>query len=140
MASDRSRLDALIEGYFRNAQASGKERPDWWAWEEVDDIVHHDPPAAAWTVVLEMVRRAPEELVGDIAAGPLEDLVKRRGVELIDELETAARREPRVRQALGGIWIRWGALPDAIIARLIRASGDRINPLDRDPGSGRPRA
>jgi hypothetical protein len=139
MSAERSDPDILIDAYFRNAREWRKDKPDWWAWEEVQAIVHEDPPSEAWGLILEMVRRAPEELVADVAAGPLEDLVTRAGSTLIDDIETACRREPRVRMALGGIWIRWGALPDAVTARLIRASGDRINPLARDPGSGPPR-
>ncbi len=139
MRDERSDRDTLIEAYFRNARVSPEDDTDWWAWQEVSEIVHNDPPDVAWDLLLAMIRQAPEDLVDDIAAGPLEDLVTRAGTELIDALETTARREPRVRQALGGIWVSWGAFPEDVMSRLIRASGDRINPLGEKPAGKRRR-
>jgi hypothetical protein len=94
-----------------------------------EDAIRGGPAQTAWHLVLELLRTASDDDLGVYAAGPLEDLVHLRGAELVDEIEAEASRDSRFRWALGCIWLSHGELPDDVLARVVRASGDEIKPL-----------
>lgn len=136
---DPASRDAMVQGYIRysearpwedhgDAQADG-EHPDYDARWALEDAIREAPAAAAWELVLTLLRGAPDEILEDCAVGPLENLVVYRGTELIDEIEREARQDPRFRWALGCIWLSYGELPDDILTRVVRASGGEIHPL-----------
>jgi hypothetical protein len=56
-----------------------------------------------------------------LAAGPLEDLLAYHGSEFIDRVETEARRNPRFRDLLGGVWRN--TITDDIWARVEKIRG-----------------
>jgi hypothetical protein len=124
----------VAEGYARYARAlkSGAAKgladddPDVVADDVFRRVLHDGPAAAAWELVLEVLRRAPDEELGFFAAGPLEDVVRRFGVELVGRIEAEARRDARFRWALGRIWLSRGVLPDTVLDRVVAASGGEI--------------
>ena len=62
---------------------------------------------AAVAVTLELIPPEdddPDNLLGNLAAGPLEDLLAYHGSEMIDEVELLARRNPDFSYLLGGVW------------------------------------
>lgn len=94
--------DALIDGYV------GQSLDNWaggnhWSWA-VLDVLLSDAPELGWPVLCEVVQRAPEEALGYLGAGPLEDLLARHGERSIAAIEREARRNPRLRIALAGVW------------------------------------
>jgi hypothetical protein len=107
-------LDAASEEVF----AKG------WA---LTDIVEDDP-ALAWEAIKTVVRRYGEEelfsesrtegqvVVGQLAAGPIEDLLSERGADFISDIEEEARKDRRFRWALGGVW--QSTTPDDLWARV----------------------
>jgi hypothetical protein len=59
----------------------------------------------AWLAILEVLSRSPsQEVIGILAAGPLEDLVEDWGIEFVDRIEHEARRNSAFRYLLGGVW------------------------------------
>lgn len=121
--------DAVIAGYIRHAVAGPNDNTDFWACDALNRSIIVAQAEEAWDLVVSLLRRAPDEILGNIAAGPLEDLVRQHGVVLVDWIEGEARRDSRFRFALGGIWLRRGQLPAAIEARIVAASGGRISLL-----------
>jgi hypothetical protein len=106
----------LAEAYLRNHKAGNFE--DFWAFEEVSEIVRHDPETG-WevtTILLEMA--ATDEVLAYVAAGPVEDLLTKHGPIVIDRLESLARGDERIQLAVSGAWIkpsdeiwpRWNAM------------------------------
>jgi hypothetical protein len=93
-----------------------------------------EQPTLAWEVIKAVVRRYSEDelftvseteakrIVGNTAAGPLEDLLSEHGVDFIETIETEARRDCRMRWTLGCVW--QNAMPDDIWSRVQRAAGD----------------
>lgn len=78
---------------------------DFEASEEMDRLVRDDPQVA-WAVTKLAIEKAPTDAVlAYIAAGPLEDLLKRNGPEIIDETEHLARVDDHMRFAVCGVWI-----------------------------------
>ena len=58
-----------------------------------------------WQFILEVYKRdLPDKVVAVLAAGPLEDLLAKRGVDFIDRVEELARKDPKFNQLLGGVW------------------------------------
>jgi hypothetical protein len=129
----------VAEGYARYTRAlkSGAAKglsdddPDVVADDVFRRVMRGGPAAAAWELVLEVLRRAPDDELGFFAAGPLEDAVKRFGAELIGRIEAEARRDARFRWALGCIWLSRGVLPDTVLDRVVAASGGEILVLGR---------
>jgi hypothetical protein len=76
-----------------------------------------------------LLQEAEDDDLGTQAAGPLEDLVRLRGAELIGEIEAEVERDARFRRALGCIWLSHGELPADVLERVVRASGGEIRPL-----------
>jgi hypothetical protein len=62
-------------------------------------------PEEAWPVILELISNAPSnQILADIAAGPLEDLVRQYPEQFADRVEIQARKDPRFRLCLTGVW------------------------------------
>lgn len=100
------------------------------AWDEVmDRIEDRANTDDAWVLVRALLDNAPDDELGLMAAGPLEDFVRVHALSAITQIEEMARRDARFRWALGAIWLSAGSLPEPLMARLIKASGDKIKPL-----------
>ena len=62
-------------------------------------------PEDAWRVILAVLSLKPNaNIIGILAAGPLEDLIEDQGAKFIDRIEDEARRNPAFRHLLGGVW------------------------------------
>ena len=119
--------ETLITAYLRHL--AERTDADFWAWEAVGEIARGPSAEAAWDLVVELVRRAPDEALGQIAAGPIEDMINVHGPALVEWIEGESQRDPRFRESLGGVWLTTGELPPEIEARIVAASGGRIEPL-----------
>ena len=113
----------VIEGYL--VQLKGwAGRHNFWAWTVLETLVE-DRPDVAWPMLLELIRRAPDEHLDSIAAGPLEDFIAKHAARVIDVIEAEAARNGRLRLTLAGVW--QNATPASVWARvevLADRSGD----------------
>ncbi len=92
-------LNALADAYLRNHRDQDKN-VDFWAWEEVHDLVKTDLDAA-WNVTLLLLEKAEsDDEIGYIAAGPLEDLIDIHGHKALDRIEEAADKNRRLQLAV----------------------------------------
>ena len=116
-------LDSVIEAYIR----FGLERndDDFWGWEEFTDIVWGDSEGA-WAALLELVARAPDELLDYIGAGPVEDLVRAHPEEFVVRMAEQAKLDPRFNEALSCIWLGQGTMPGEMEQILQKATDHRI--------------
>jgi hypothetical protein len=117
----------LITTYLRHAAEQRDD--DAWAFDAVNKVANSDEVEASWDLVVELVQRSPDEQLGYVAAGPLEDMVRRHGPAVIEWLEGEAQRDPRFQWALGCIWLQAGELPPGIEQRVVTASGGEITVL-----------
>ncbi len=79
------------------------------------DLVQ-DNPALCWRAIKLVINRYPatqlfaegrsnpQHICGNLAAGPLEELLSYHGPHFIEEIETEGRRDIRMRWLLGGVW------------------------------------
>ena len=80
-------------------------RENFWAFSELDDLCEENPQLA-WSITLEMIERAEDESeIGSIAAGPLEDLIRKHANTIWEELTAKAYADERFREALRGVWV-----------------------------------
>ena len=86
------------------------------------------PPDEQWDVILEVIEAAPEDadVMGRIAAGPLEGLLGRHGADVIARVEARARTDAKFRRILAGVWKY--TMADDIWARVCAA---RTSPMSR---------
>jgi hypothetical protein len=59
-----------------------------------------------WDLILDLIAAAPDDdqVLSVIASGPLEGCLGRYGAEAIDRVEAEARRDPKFRRVLRGVW------------------------------------
>jgi hypothetical protein len=118
----------LARAYLKHHRT--QDEADFWAFDEVADrVTYGEDPHRAWELVLALVEAAEDTNLGYVGAGPLEDLVTRFGPQLIAEIESQARRDPKFRACLGTIWLSKGNLPADILSRVVVASNGQIVPL-----------
>ena len=100
-------IENWAESYIRYYDVSSDrngEESDYWAVElfmtsEVEMSESH------WKVINLIVNKSNEQsVIGNLAAGPLEDLIHYHGKQFIDRIETEARKNPLFRHLLGGVW------------------------------------
>ena len=83
------------------------------------------PPDEQWDFLLELIAAAPDhdDVLGRIAAGPLEGLLGRYGPAVIERVERLAERDARFRRILTGVWQH--TMPDEIWNRVCAARAGR---------------
>src|SRR5262249_7389740 len=86
----------LIERWFRALQSEAGDDVAGLVLSSWEDLML---PDEWWQSVLDMVRLAPEDCLGHVAAGPLEGLLSRYGEEVIDWVEAEARADPKFLRA-----------------------------------------
>ena len=76
----------------------------FWAFQVLDDLVARDPPAA-WRLILQILELAgsDDEVLDNLAAGPLEDLLRRHGPKVISWVVSEADTNPAFRNLLTGV-------------------------------------
>ena len=105
----------------------------FWSWDALRELVEDDPEAA-WQAIEMLVGHANgEDLLGIIAAGPLEDLLAEHGERFVARVEQRALGDDRFRACLGGVWLDPERIPEDIVRRLHDASEGRALILDPRP-------
>jgi hypothetical protein len=121
---NKEQYQDLIDTWIEHYKVGGLNKVNestFWAWEDLDDICRHDPDLC-WELILEILRiDHSDRVVGNLAAGPPEDLLVRHGAKVIDRVESEARKNLQFKHLLGGIWKN--AMSDEIWNRVQAVSG-----------------
>lgn len=107
--------EELVAAYVR--YAVGRRKEDFRAWDSLSTLVSEEPERA-WDLLLRIVDAAPDDRLGYVGAGPLEDLLHEHHALLGARIEARARRDARFREALRGVWLSPGAIPRDLAERL----------------------
>ena len=104
---DQLELDKIVTAWITAFQAEPKSaeyETNWWAVSEVCDW-RLEGDDRLWPFILEAYKRdLPDKMIAVLAAGPLEDLLDKRGEDFIDRIEELARRDPKFTDMLGCVW------------------------------------
>src|ERR1700677_4481122 len=95
--------EQVVDSYLRHY--AFKEEQDFWAFDEVNQIVRRDPAAGLRLTCLLVNQTTSDEALAYVAAGPLEDLLTFHGPLFIDHVAVAARADERLQLALSGVWL-----------------------------------
>jgi hypothetical protein len=105
---DKAELDKIATAWIAAEQSkrgSPEHTTNWWAVSEVMDWTLEGEGDRLWQFILEVYKRdLPDKVIAVLAAGPLEDLLVKRGVDFIDRIEELARKDPKFNYLLGGVW------------------------------------
>ncbi len=133
-ATDRSTAEQVASDWIAYARFNPNDAPEdvfargWVLYDLVED-----DPALAWDAIKAVLsgyteddlfseeRSEAQRVVGNMAAGPLEDLLDKHGPDFIDTVETEARRDRRMEWALSIVW--QSSMPNEIWTRIQRAAG-----------------
>ena len=120
--------DDLVRGFLdllRSEHGTELHDESFWTFMAMQDLVEEFPDEA-FAVVKELLKADDwQHLVGQIAAGPIEDLLVHHGPRMIDCIEAEACANPRLKHALGGVW-KSNSSPE-IWTRVEAARGDPWN-------------
>ncbi len=112
--------DELVAAYLEHLSSGSSDDPHGVRFH-VGSLIHLGPREQGWAVLSAAIDRASDEQVlCNIGAGDLEDLLVFHGAEWIDTIEARAATSENLRTALKCVWggdpeVR--ARVDAIIAR-----------------------
>lgn len=105
---NEAELDRIVTAWIAAQQAKPKSpehATNWWAVSEVIDWELDGEGDRLWQFILAIYKRdLPDKVIAVLAAGPLEDLLAKRGVAFIDRIEELARKDPKFNYLLGGVW------------------------------------
>ncbi len=118
----------ILDAWFAYLATSCKNDAYCWAWEAVDSAVR-DTPQIGWSLILQLIAQAPSnEMLAHVAAGPLEDFVMQHVVTYIEQIEDRARKDPKFRLALTGVWCK-GDIPHDLFEKLSLFTSTVSEPL-----------
>jgi hypothetical protein len=110
------------------AQAHRSES-EWQAIYDVQNLADGEPDTL-WEVVLNVLKLRPsEEVLGMLAASPLEDLIQDHGVRFVDRVADEAGRNPAFAALLPKVWIPLGNDPTTL--RFVTLGCDVVKPFNR---------
>jgi hypothetical protein len=97
--------EEIADKYLRHYEL--KRGADFWAFEEMSEIVRHEPERG-WRLTRLLIQKAASaEALAYVAAGPLEDYIDcRADAAFMDMVAVAARGDERLQLALSGVWLR----------------------------------
>jgi Family of unknown function (DUF6869) len=100
----REKAEAYLRYWEKKLEEREPLEDDREASNEIDRLVATEP-FEAWELICHLVEVAStNELLAIVAAGPLEDLLKQHGSEVIAHAEEVCQRSDRMRLALSGVW------------------------------------
>lgn len=123
ISSLRPNLETVVDAWILAQDAeehSVQYEENYWA---IAYVLDWDSPAdeeRLWEFILKTHHRdKSDEVVGMLAAGPLENLLSSAGAKYIDRIEQLAKDDEKFNYLLGGVW-KLGC-PDDVWERLLKA-------------------
>ena len=99
---------------------SSEELPK--AIEYVLNLTLNEKSEELWSFIKHTYKEnISENVISNLAAGPLEDLLGYHGERYINEVEALARKDPKFKELLGGVWQH--LMSNAIWERVCKARG-----------------
>jgi hypothetical protein len=123
---DRKWTPELVRRYLQYAEKRNSGAVDgggagYDAWEEVQAVIEGGNIDEALELTCVLVNEASYDELNYVAAGPVEDLLRFHGPEVVDRILAEASPSPKMRFALHGVWGEgtidpavWKKLQDAL--------------------------
>lgn len=134
---DVAELRGAVQAYFEYSRLSGKERDCFLAKYEAGIekffATHDDTDLGLALVMLAASMFDDPDFLFLVAAGPLEDILRKPGIETIDRVVAEARKTARFRWMLTGVFLH--AISDLARPRIAAIIGTMT---ENDPMPPRP--
>lgn len=102
-----------------------KKDSDFWAFEQMEELVQNEPENA-WNCILKiMYMNSSDTVLGNLSAGPLEELLFNHGGGFIDRVETLARQNPKFTKLIKGVWV--SEMPKEVKTKLVNLQARYAN-------------
>jgi hypothetical protein len=124
-------IEALVNAWLE-FQHTPEGTPEWTARRSIvdtfDDLCTIDPERA-WAAILRVIElESDDDILGVLAAAPLEDLLSRHGEAFIERVEERARADRRFLRVLRGMWQL--SITDEVWGRVKAACGELSSRVD----------
>ena len=100
-------VESIVEAWL-TFQRTPETAPEWRERREdalkFSEICANEPESAWEAIITITQRETDDDILGVLAAWPLEDLLSLHGEDFIERVETEAQRDPRFRRVLEGVW------------------------------------
>ena len=116
----------VVTAWIANQHAvmnSDDHERTFWAFGLIHDLCDERPEAAWELIKLILKQDCSSNIMQNLSAGPLEDLLAKHGAEYIDKVEAQAKDDPQFANLLGGVW--QNAMTDAVWNRVLKARDRR---------------
>ena len=99
-------VELLAARYIKFCEKPATEHKgeDWWPFECLHDLADAAPAVTFRCVLSALPLCETDHQISVLAAGPLEELVRKHGPLMIADIERAAAADARFRYLLSGIW------------------------------------
>jgi len=128
MNYDIGEIDGLVNDWIRfqykmeDATSQKKEDEiEEYDMDFMDKIIHKTPKLALSIIVKILEKDTERRFLPVLAAGELEDLLSIHGEEIIDLIEDLAKKNPKFKKLLGGVW--QGDMSDKFYKRIVEIAG-----------------
>lgn len=81
-----------------------KEDKNFLAYEKFNEIIFTSPDEGFEIIKSILAKTENDDVLDNLAAGPLEDLVRFHGNKFIDKIELQAKNDEKFKSLLGGLW------------------------------------
>lgn len=123
---DEMELNKIVDAWIASESAedgSPERESNWWAIEKVNDWSFNREGEHVWQFITAAYKRdLSDKVFSSLAAGPVEDLLAKQGPQFIERVEELARKDPKFKYLLGGVWRN--AMTDEVWQRVQAARHD----------------
>jgi hypothetical protein len=77
---------------------------NFWAWEQFDELVKSAPDIALDVILEVLAHTDNDDVLDNLSAGPLEDIIRLHGQLMIDRIEHEAGENEKFKDLLCGVW------------------------------------
>lgn len=124
-----SKRDELIsQGWVRfhlcDPNHRDENNPDFQFVEELDKLISSNTSNAIDVIVSIVVNNDDDMILSNVAAGPMEDLLRGATLEDIAKIERLSIEIPKFKRMLGGVWKN--SIPDDIWLRIVKIAGPKF--------------
>ena len=105
---DEHNKNRLIEAWIQmhlSESDSEEYESNFWAHEELWELCRNSPDEAL-ELIINIIDDSPNEwILGNVAAGPFEDLMCYHGEVIMPKLKALSTNHPKLIQAMAGVWL-----------------------------------
>lgn len=105
--SNNESLIQLAEAWIR-LHAIPEDSPErvhfFWAYGRLSDLVQESPEEAWQAIQTIRLLDQSDQIISNLAAGPVEELLASHGENFIERFELTARNDDQFKRLLGAVW------------------------------------